>query len=72
MRGGPSVTGKVMVAFVLPVLAFTAALSLFGWLAARVVPQKYETLVAVAGALFLTTVLMWAVSLIPHRRRRHR
>ena len=59
-----------MVAFVLPILAFMAALSLFDRLAAGVVPQKYQTLVAVVPALFVTIVLMRAVSLILHRRHR--
>lgn len=68
---GPSVTWKVIVAFLLPTVVFAAGLALFGSLLNDVLPQRYQTPLAGVLALAVTFGVMWVVSLIFMRLHRN-
>ncbi len=59
---GPSVAGKAVVAFALPLGLFVAALGVFGRLLQHVVARPYQTLCACALALGATAGIMLIVS----------
>ena len=69
---GPSVAPKVLIAFVLPIGVFIAALGLFGRLLQHVVAPPYQGLCAFALALIITGVLMLGVSVLTKRHDRRR
>jgi len=68
---GPSVTSTALLAFLLPVVVFVAALGGFGWLLKGVVAGAYLTPLAAALALVTTTgvVLVARVLTRLHRRK---
>ena len=69
---GPSVALKAVIAFVLPVVLFVAALGAFGRLLQHVVASPYQPLCASVLALVATVVLMLIVSLCAKRLDRKR
>jgi hypothetical protein len=62
-RKGPPVSFTACVAFVLPVLAFVAALGGFGHLAESLVAPPYQTPLTLVLALSATAALMFVVHL---------
>lgn len=64
---GPSVTPKVLIAFVLPIGVFIGALGLFGRLLQHTIARPYQSLCACALALCVTGVLMLGVSVLTKR-----
>jgi hypothetical protein len=68
----PSVTPMVIVAFLVPILAFVAALGVSGRLLRGNVRQPYETPVAFVIATCVTGGFMLAVRAIARRRDRNK
>lgn len=68
---GPPITRVVLVAFLLPILVFTAALGGFGWLLKDATAKPYQTPLALVLALAVTTGVMWVVRWVarPHRKK---
>jgi protein-S-isoprenylcysteine O-methyltransferase Ste14 len=60
----PSVTRKVLIAFLLPITVFVVALALFGRLLGDFLAPRCVTLIACVLASAVTVAVMWAVSLI--------
>jgi hypothetical protein len=65
--GGPSVAGRALLAFVLPVLVFVTSLTLFRWLLEGRLGQQRQLLISLVSALIATTCFMWVVSRITKR-----
>jgi len=65
--GGPSVAWKAVVAFVLPVVAFIAALATFDRLLERAVTERHRTPAAVVMALVFAVGLTLATSCVLRR-----
>ena len=64
---GPSVALKAVIAFLLPIGLFVAALGAFGRLLQHSVARPYQTLCALALALCVTAGLVLIASLITKR-----
>ncbi len=67
---GPSVTGPVVLAFLVPILVFVAALGGLAWLLESAVARPYQTPVAVALALATTAGVMLVVRVLVRPRRK--
>ncbi len=70
--GGPSVAWKAVVAFVLPVVAFIAALATFDRLLERAMAERHRTPAAVVMALAFAVGLTLATSFLLRRYDRKR
>lgn len=68
-RTGPSVALPVLIAFLLPIIAFVTGLGVFGRLLQGAVAGPYQTPLALVLALLTTTGLMLVVRTLmrPHR-----
>ena len=66
---GPSVTSTVVVAFLLPIVVFVAALGGFGRLLGSALAEPYRTLLALVLALLVMAGVMWVVRILlrPHQ-----
>jgi hypothetical protein len=67
---GPSVTWKVVVAFLLPMAIFIGALGVCGGLVNGVVAARYETPLAALLATAITTAYVLVASVIARRSHR--
>jgi hypothetical protein len=65
--GGPSVVWKVIIAFVLPIVAFIAALAISDRLLQRAVAEQHRALPAFAMALTFTVGLTLAAGFLLRR-----
>lgn len=68
--GGPSVASKVVIAFLLPMVAFVVALGVFGGLLEGVVAGAYRTPLALVLALSTTAALVLIVRILVRSHRR--
>jgi hypothetical protein len=68
---GPPVTRKVLVAFLLPIVVFVAALGGFGWLLQGAVGQRVQTPAALVLALATTAGMMLAVRSVARHHRKN-
>ncbi len=69
---GPSVTVKVIVAFLLPIVVFVGVLGVSEQLLRGIVARSYETLAASALATCVTVGLVLVVSGVAKRRHRNK
>mgnify|MGYP006886001191 CR=1 FL=1 len=66
----PPITREVLVAFLLPILVFTAALGGFGWLLRNATAKPYQTPLALVLALATTAGVMGVVRLVARSHRK--
>jgi hypothetical protein len=64
---GPSVTLKVLIAFLLPIAVFAGALAACGAFLSGIVAPRYETPLAFVAALAVTTAVMLIVNMVVKR-----
>jgi len=65
---GPSVLGKVLIAFALPLLSFLVSLAVFQEVMARLTPSKrLATALSVVLALAMTALVMTVTQLVNRR-----
>lgn len=67
---GPSMTREVLIAFLLPIVVFVAALGGFGYLLKDVVAKPYQTPLALVSAVLTTAALMLVVRALVRRHRK--
>ena len=68
---GPPVTRTVLVAFLLPIVVFVAALGGFGWLLRDAVARRYQTPAALVLALAATAGVMLAIRSVARHHRKN-
>lgn len=66
----PPITREVLIAFLLPILVFTAALGGFGWLLKDTTAKPYQTPLALVLALVTTTGVMGVVRWVARSHRK--